>query len=206
MAEMRIQRKSRAPWWLWLLPFVLLLALIWWLASVLADGEDDRIAGAAGLEDPVAVAPAAGAPAPQGAAAGEPITDLAAITGAADARALAGREVRLSGARVGRMIGDATFWIGSGQKRVLVILDQVIPSEPRTVEGRVNVNSGQSVDIQGRLRAADDAPPDGVLGAEGRRLLAGQQAYIWADAVQVATPASAAPHGPPGLTPDQQRR
>ena len=206
MAEMRIRRKSGGAWWLWLLLLVLLLALIWWLVTALSDRHDDRIAGAEGLEEPVAASSAAGARSVEGATAGEPITELAAITGAADAGALAGRPVRLSGARVDRMIGDATFWIGSGQDRVLVILDQVIPSEPRTVEGRVNVNSGQSVDIQGRLRAAADAPPEGVLSAEDQRQLADRQVYVWADAVQVATPASAAPHGPPGLTPDQQRR
>ena len=194
MAEMKIQRKSGAPWWLWLLLLVLLLAVVWWMVSALTGDDDDRADTGAALEPPAAAAP----PTADAAATGEQITDLATITGAADARGLAGRQVRLSGARVDRMMGDATFWIGSGQDRVLVILDQVIPSEPPTVEGRVNVNAGQTVDIQGRIRTSDDAPAGGVLNADEQRQLDEQQVYIWADAVQVATPESAAPAGPPG--------
>ncbi|OHB38138.1 MAG: hypothetical protein A2882_05810 [Phenylobacterium sp. RIFCSPHIGHO2_01_FULL_70_10] len=106
---------------------------------------------------------------------------------AQDPAALVGREVRLQGVSVQEMVGDASFWVGEDQdRRVFVILDEQIPSPPPEVEGRVNVNQGQTVDVQGSVRAGDDLP-GGVLDDEGRNALGDRPIYVWAQAAQVAT-------------------
>ena len=113
--------------------------------------------------------------------------DLAVLMDAQDPAALVGREVRLQGVSVQEMVGDASFWVGEDQdRRVFVILDEQIPSPPPEVEGRVNVNQGQTVDVQGSVRAGDDLP-GGVLDDEGRNALGDRPIYVWAQAAQVAT-------------------
>ena len=202
MAEIKVQRKTGVPWWLLLLLAVLAFGLIWWLVA--RSGNNDADTDLLAEAPPAATAPGlaggdAGATATGEPAAGDAVTDVNTILNAGDARTLVGRDVRLEDVAVQEMVGDAAFWIGaSGGERVLVILDQQIPSPPPSVEGRVNVNAGQTVDVRGRMRAATDLPPAAGLEPREREAARGQQVYIWADSAEVVSPASAAPAGPPG--------
>ena len=196
MAEIKVQRKPGGLWWILLLVALLGLVLIWWLTTRAGDdgAGADRLAEAPPAASDPAV-PASGAEA----GAGAPVTDMNTILTAADARTLIGRDVRLEDIAVQEMVGDAAFWIGAqGGERVLVILDQQIPSPPASVEGRVNVNAGQTVDIRGRMRAATDLPAAAGLEPRERDAARGEQVYIWAESAEVVSPASAAPAGPPG--------
>ena len=210
MAEIKVQRKSGVPWWLLLLLVVLLFGLIWWFVARAGGEDDDTIlasdapaaAGATAVADGERGGGEAvtGTPTATGApAAGEPVTDMNTILTAGDARSLVGRDVRLEDVPVQQMVGDAAFWIGAtAGQRVLVILNEQIPSPPPSVEGRVNVNAGQTVDIRGRMRAADDLPGSAGLEQRERDAARGQQVYVWAESAEVVSPASAAPAGPPG--------
>ncbi|MBW3559776.1 MAG: hypothetical protein KY449_08420 [Proteobacteria bacterium] len=210
MAEIRLKRKT-TPWWLLLLLALVTAGLLWFLLSRLNNDGDqltDTQAASAGLRAtqpvlPVTVPPAGSAAgAPAASAAGEPITSLQPLLAASDPGALSGRPVRLENVPVPEMVGDATFWIGEGAgRRVLVVLDQKIPSPPAYVEGRVNVNAGQRVRVDGIVRRADDPPPGDVLDAGDRAALASQPVYVWASSAQVVSPAEFAPAGPPGRVP-----
>ncbi|WP_375269078.1 hypothetical protein [Phenylobacterium sp.] len=184
MAEIKVQKKSGWPWWAWVILALVAVALIWWAMSAMGDEEEATVA-----TTPPAVATAPGAVGDETAGAVDraPITDLAVLMDAQDPAALVGREVRLQGVSVQEMVGDASFWVGEDQdRRVFVILDEQIPSPPPEVEGRVNVNQGQTVDVQGSVRAGDDLP-GGVLDDEGRNALGDRRIYVWAQAAQVAT-------------------
>ena len=94
----------------------------------------------------------------------------------------------MDGVQVLEMVGDATFWVGrSADERAFVILDEQIPSPPPEVEGRVNVNAGQTVDIVGAVRAGGDLPGEDVLDRFDRAAVDGRPIYIWARSVTVAT-------------------
>jgi hypothetical protein len=71
--------------------------------------------------------------------------------------------------------------------RAFVILDEQIPSPPPEVEGRVNVNAGQTVDITGSVRAGGDLPDGDVLDQGDRNAVDGRPIYIWAQSATVAT-------------------
>lgn len=177
MAEIKVTKKSAVPWWAWLLLAVVAVALIWWAIATLGDDE----------ESTAQTAPAVPAEQAAPAAAGDVITDVSTLLAANDPAALIGRQVRLDGVQIQEMVGDATFWIGpSADQRVFVVLNEQIPSSPSDVEGRVNVNAGQTVDLQGSLRAADDLPA-GVLDDAGKRQVADRRIYIWAQTAEVAS-------------------
>lgn len=185
MAEIKVQKKSGWPWWAWLIIAVLAVVLVWWALSAMGNDEDET--PYATNPPPAVTEPAVSGTETPSTAQAEPVTDLATLMDAQDPASLVGREVRLGGVAVQQMVGDASFWIGEGQdRRVFVILDEQIPSPPPEVEGRVNVNQGQTVDVQGRVRAGDDLP-GGVLDDEGRSALGERPIYIWARATQVAT-------------------
>jgi hypothetical protein len=94
----------------------------------------------------LAVVARAPAPAPRsaGAAGGQSVAqcerDVATVTRAIDATALAGRCVQLDGAPVHSVTGDVTFWVGtSDQDRAFVVLN-----ERTQGERAVTVRPGQS--------------------------------------------------------------
>lgn len=183
MAEIKVQRKG-PPWWVWLLIAVLAVSLIWWaVASFGGDDAEPPAADVAVVDTlPLDAPPAAREPS------GAAITDLATLIDASDPTALVGREVRLQGVQVLEMVGDATFWIGRNRDdRVFVILDEQIPSPPPNVEGRVNVNTGQTVDIVGAVRAGTDLPGGDVLDQGDRNAVGTLPVYVWARSATVAT-------------------
>ena len=160
MAEIPVEKKGGIPWWVWLLLLALLLALLFWL---LAD-DDDEVETAVVDDDAALVA----APVDDDAAlvtddAGGPITDLALIATTADG-SLEGRDVQLSGVRAGSVPEDAGFWLvpaAGGADRVWVVLEEVrTPNTP--IEGRVDVDEGDLVDVVGVMRSAESGAPQGA--------------------------------------------
>ncbi|MFT4935543.1 MAG: hypothetical protein ACI9LT_002245 [Pseudoalteromonas distincta] len=185
MAEIKVERKG-LPWWAWLIMALIAIALIWWVVAETGDDGDDLAAPDVTIVDTV--------PAPvmpmEPAAGGEAgaVTDIDTLLDAEDPAALVGRQVRLEGVQVLEMVGDATFWVGrGGDDRAFVILDEQIPSPPPEVEGRVNVNAGQTVDITGSVRAGGDLPGGDVLDKGDRNAVDGRPIYIWAQSATVAT-------------------
>lgn len=185
MAEIKVQKKSRVPLWAWVILGLLALALLWWAANAFDRDVEKTVAVTPPVisAEPVVAGPENVAPQTNTV----PLTDLGRLMNAEDPAALVGREVRLQGVPVQAMVGDASFWLGEGQdRRVFVILDEQIPSPPPEVEGRVNINRGQTVDVQGVVRAGTDLP-DGVLDQYGRAALGDRPIYVWARAAQVAS-------------------
>ena len=183
MAEIPVEKKGGIPWWVWLLLALLVAALLWWMLD--DDDEVEQVAAApyeqvAAPPEPGAVTDTpATAAAPAGAASSGPITDLAAIGGAAASAELVGRQVELNSVPVLEMVSDAGFYIGSNPSdRVYVLLnEQKTPNQPG--EGRVNVNKGQTIGLSGTVRSATDGAPSGLV------LPQGVERYIWAERVTI---------------------
>lgn len=163
MAEIPIEKKrSGIPAWLWLLLAVVVAGILLWLV---VGREDDRLP-----ETPVATAPYAPAAGGMNGADGSaatsraadgPITDLATLLAGPD-EAVVGREVRLSNVAAGEVPADAGFWItGANGAREYVVLHEVrTPNTP--IEGRVDVDKGDRVDIVGTVRPASAGAPEGA--------------------------------------------
>ena len=205
MAEIKIEKKA-SLWWLWALLAALAIGVLLWV--VLDDDQDDRALETSAVatgsvvdvgNDDAALVPVAdpnidmanmglggndmaggAATTPTG-----PITELATITGTSDG-SLAGRDVRLSRVPVGDVVGDASFWVnGADGKKVYVVLNEVLtPNTP--IEGRVDVDKGDRVDLVGSLRpASEGAPPGAAKGTKTDPLPAGITHFIFAQSAKV---------------------
>lgn len=157
MAEIPVERKSRVPWWLWLIALLLLGLLLWWLFDKpgprYVTGEPESV-------DAAATAPSeSAAPVETAAVTGPPITDVLLIVDAPDRPVLAGREVRLTNAPVLDVVGDRTFFVGpDANRRLFVVLNET----PVPGDSAIDINAGQTVNLQGVLRR----PGDGVIGGQ----------------------------------------
>lgn len=193
MAEIPVEKKGGIPWWVWLLLALLLLGLLFWL---FADNDEAERVPVAGTE-PVAVetdvgtvatvAPGAGAAAGAAVAGaggevpGGPITDLATIA-SATGDSLVGREVRLTNVLAPAVPEDAGFWVGEGNQRVWVVLEEVrAPNTP--FEGRVNVDPGDRVDIVGTVQNDPAARRGAAIPGPTAPLPDGVTHYIYATRV-----------------------
>ena len=121
MANIPVERTSTGtPWWLWLLGLLLLAGLIWLIAGLLDDDDDVDVAEVDAVEtvDPVAVP--------------EPGMDL-------------------SNLYVTRVPGDRVFYVAPSEAQAdmetLVILDQNMSPDVPGIEGQVDINPGQMVDL-----------------------------------------------------------
>lgn len=187
MADIKIEKKGGSLWWLWALIALIVIGLLLWL--FLGNDDDKRVSNAPAT---VAAAPMQQDMAPidngamaAGSTAAGPITDIAAITGNTDG-SLVGRDVRLSNVPVGDVVGDASFWVnGPDGKKVYVVLNEVAtPNTP--IEGRVDVDKGDSVDVVGTMRAASEGAPEGAaVGTKTDPLPAGITQYIYAESAKV---------------------
>ncbi len=187
MAEIKIEKKGGSLWWLWALIALVVLGILLWVFL-----DNDRSNGV--VEAPaVATAPAQATGEPEmsmvdrSAADTRPITDLATIAGGNDA-ALVGRDVRVSNVPVGEMAGDASFWVNDANgNRTYVVLNEVAtPGTP--IEGRVNVNKGDKVDLVGTLRSASEGAPEGAaMGTKTDPLPSGITQYIYAQSAKVVS-------------------
>jgi hypothetical protein len=165
MAEIAVERRRGFPWWIWLLGAAALLLILWaLLAGDGGRGEAER-------------------------AAGEPVTELSAFRGVADPEQLVGRSVEIETASVASVTGDRDFWVSDGQGgQVLVILDQVpTPAQPG-IEGRYDVNPGQTISIYGevqRFPGWQEAQSQWNLDAQYRSQFENQPVYIAANRLEM---------------------
>lgn len=154
-------------------------------ASSVSPGASGGASGADASGD-AGAAPSAGGSATTGGGEGGgsagPITDLAEIIGAADAAAVAGREVAIEGAPVQSVTGDVTFWVGSSEEdRVFVRMDE----EASGGEQGIQVREGQTLRLTGQ---ADEIPADLVeweLSEDDQAALAEEATYVSASKVEI---------------------
>lgn len=190
--EIPIKKKSASPWWLWLIAGLLLLGLIWWLVAGRSGDADDSTPATAETEvqetvtapTPAAERPIRPASAdPASADAEGPITDLATVLNAEDRRALIGREFQLSDVRVLNVVGDRTFWVGEGDKRVFAALREVPPPGWPT-DADIDINPRQTVSIRGTIA---DASSGDLAGRPLQAMPPGTDIVLFAQTAEILT-------------------
>jgi hypothetical protein len=132
MANIPVERDTGRPWWIWLLGLLLLALLIWLIAELLSgepDADDELL-----VDDPV-----------------EEVTPVAPVETGMD----------LSDVYVTRVTGDRTFYVAPSETQTdmetLVILDQAMSPGAPGIEGQVDINDGQRVDLSdGRMEPLGD--------------------------------------------------
>ena len=146
MANIPVERTSTGtPWWLWLLGLLLLIGLIWLLAGLFDDNDEDvAVVDDVEVVDPVDVDPVdVDATAP-------------VVAGAMDMASL----------YVTRVPGDRTFFVSpteGGTDETLVVLDQNMSPGVAGIEGQVDINPGQMVDLSdGTMMAVGDLDMDAM--------------------------------------------
>lgn len=116
----------------------------------------------------------------------EPITDVVVIASAPDQQALVNRQVQFANVPVQSVIGDRTFWVGSGNdQRLLVVLDEALDSG--NTEKALDVNAGQTLTMNGivrRMPSTADAQKQWGLSAAEANSLKNQRVYLQASQVQ----------------------
>lgn len=82
------------------------------------------------------------------------------LSGAANA--VVGRDVCLTGVPTGSVPADAGFWItgDNGQRKYVILHEVRTPNTP--IEGKIDVDQGDRVDILGTVRSADQGVPSGA--------------------------------------------
>lgn len=117
---------------------------------------------------------------------GEPITDVVVIASAPDQQSLVNRQVQFADVPVQSVIGDRTFWVGSGNnERLLVVLDEALDSGSN--EKALAVKAGQTLTMNGivrRMPNAADAEKQWGLSAAEADSLKNQRVYLQASQVQ----------------------
>ena len=174
MAEIPVHEKSGFPWWGWLILLLLLGLVIWFIAGMLDNDDDTVVANdTTAVEQPYVEEPVAAVD--TGA-----ITTMAALTGAGVLTNEIGRQVNLQGVPVESLAGDMAFYVGdSPANRTLVVFNET-PTPGTMKEGKIDVNPGSMVSLQGTVRAASDKPANATVD-----MPAGVDAYIFADSVDV---------------------
>lgn len=162
MANIPVEKTSTGtPWWVWLLGLLLLAALIWLIASLFGDDDDVAVAP---IDDDVEVVdePNVLEPAPSAAATGVPaFGDISSFD--------------LSSMYVTRVTGDRAFFVSpteDGAEEALVLLDQNMSPDVGGIEGQVDINPGQMVDVSdgsvepfGDMDASSLGIPDNIASA-----------------------------------------
>lgn len=183
MANIPVERTDRAggtPWWAWLLGLLVLIGLIWLVASLLSDDRPDRERVA--TADTTAVAPA---PATTTTDTGV-LTDPRVLADAPDTRVYAGREVRLSDMRVEVAYSDSVFYAVPADHPVdrrffVVVGNPVTPG----IGGPATLNVGDRVTVHGRLEepARNDLERWDIAADERDRLTRLEDYYVRATRV-----------------------
>jgi hypothetical protein len=120
-------------------------------------------------------------------AAAEPITDVVVIATAPNKQSFVNRQVEFTNVPVQSVVGDRTFWVGSGNnERLFVVLDEALDNG-RT-EKNLKVNEGQTLMIRGLIRSlpsTQEAQKQWGLSAAEAEALRNQQVYLQASQVQM---------------------
>lgn len=149
-------RRSGRPWLAWLIILIIIGFIIWLIVAYAAAGAGNRGAQPG---------PGGAGPVPA------PITDLAAIVGATNRHALAGRTVSLTDVTVADVAGDQGFWVGNDGRELFVRS----PNLQR-------VNRGETINVGGTLEHVPKDPQQAwnidpttarMVSEEGVYLLAG---------------------------------
>ncbi len=159
MADIPVERRGGIPGWVWLL-LALLIALLLFLFLGRGCGDDVDDAYVADTTTTVVTPPVM-----------VDNDDDLIITGAADIEDLnllfenarsgnvVGRSVRFNDVTVSNVVGDSTFYVRSGNDQAFVVLQGL--GEGQTTggcaDGRYCIEEGDVIDIEGRVRALDDA-------------------------------------------------
>ena len=140
MADIPVEpTRTGTPWWLWLLGLLLLAGLLWFLLEAFDDDDDVAVADDVEVVDDVDV-----------------IDDDVSVAGPVTA----GAAMDMSNLYVTRVPGDRTFFVAptaGSSDETLVILDQTASPGAPGIEGQVDINPGQTVDLSdGRMEALGD--------------------------------------------------
>lgn len=176
MADIPVQKKTGfgMPWWLWLLLAILIIALLVWL---LAD-DDDASVSAGQTQNTQLATPTQSRGVDR---ASGPVTSIAALVDATSNMAMAGREVDLEDVAVQSLAGDMAFWVGENPaNRVFVVFDQQRTPDLNK-EGKLDINRGSSVNIEGIVLSAETGIPNGVVA----ELPSGTKTFIHAKKIKV---------------------
>ena len=172
MANIRIAQQKKSSKLPWIVGLLALLLVAFGIRNAL-DKDDESVATAA----PAAASEAA------------PLTDLAAITGAADRAALDGRIVQLAKVPVQSVPGDELFWVGADSTQRLLVAIDPAPGTDADEESPEAVKAGEIVNVAGVLRTvpANVAELDGKykLDKATRAALQPGQPYVTTQRVNV---------------------
>ncbi len=103
---------------------------------------------------------------------GPVITDTNFFAGANDKMTLVGREAKMSGVRVNRVLSDRVFTVKSGSGEMFVMLDENLDS-PGGKESQIKMKPGQNVNLGGSFRTI----PTGEVKAETQNSDLSQKEY-----------------------------
>lgn len=166
MARIPAEKKSSGSILPWLLGIVALLGLVW-LGAELFDAEPDadEIAGVennVGPIDDAELGDDLDATAYGGGDA-EMVT-VAVLADAPEQTLYAGSEIEMAGMTVTRVVGDRSFYVESSESAepFFVVLDQEMTPDVEGVEGRYDVNAGQTVDIYGSIMDTETVMEDNL--------------------------------------------
>ena len=181
MAEIPVEKKSGIPWWGWLLALLALIAVaaILWLS--LADDDDPDTTEV--VVPVVSEAPGDGAkPVEDGEAeASGKITSITMLR-RGSLSGLVGTSVSLDNITVDSLAGDMSFYINdSSDEKVFVAFEEIpTPGNPAK-EGKLDINPGTVLNLDGTIMAADADKPDNV----DIDLPEGTDAYIFARDIKI---------------------
>jgi len=106
-----------------------------------------------------------------------PITQLNQLTSTSDPSTLAGRSVNLSNAKVQQVLGDRLFSVSSGTGTPIYV---------KTAESTSNIRPGQTVSLNGSIKAVPQSITDLGLDQSTAQHLQGQPIYVDASSVTLA--------------------
>ncbi len=159
MARIPVEKDHKGtPWWLWLLGILLIIALIWLLVEWFDNDDDDVV-----VQDPIETVE------PLPSVDTGVITSVATLLAANDISEYVGRQVRLDNMYVTAVPGDSIFFVrpggdsgnmdaGGGDMNSEIIAASLAEESTPTnmVEGRYDVNPGQTITLYGVVRELSD--------------------------------------------------
>jgi len=118
---------------------------------------------------------------------GPVITDTNFFGGVNDKMTLVGREAKVSGVRVNRILSDRVFTVKSGSGEMFVMLDENLDS-PGGKEDQIKMKSGQNVNLGGSFRTTPsvetkDEAQNSDLNQKEYAQMKGQKVYLHATSV-----------------------